>query len=155
MTTSFSPADMPQRRPPEIGPVTEGHAPKIRAFAFFPYRGDRGAVDPGDLAKVAWRDVLTALADMAEPEEWTGPNPTGRTLPILDSFLRLSVGAPRTGGRLLYGSDVSLGCCLVRVLSVGLASSRASSQALVRAQRCARPVGVKRRRSLAVRREIS
>lgn len=67
----------------------------------------------------------------------------------------LSVGAPRTGGRLLYGSDVSLGCCLVRVLSVGLASSRASSQALVRAQRCARPVGVKRRRSLAVRREIS
>lgn len=88
MTTSFSPADMPQRRPPEIGPVTEGHAPKIRAFAFFPYRGDRGAVDPGDLAKVAWRDVLTALADMAEPEEWTGPNPTGRTLPILDSFLR-------------------------------------------------------------------
>ena len=73
MTTSFSPADMAHRRPTGIGPVTEGHAPKIRAFAFFPYRGERGAVAQPDLAKVAWREALTILADMAEPNAFALP----------------------------------------------------------------------------------
>ena len=37
---------------------------------------------------MAWEDTLTSLADLAEEEEWTGSSPTGRPLPILDSFLR-------------------------------------------------------------------
>ncbi|MBD8729377.1 DUF3825 domain-containing protein [Frigoribacterium sp. CFBP 13707] len=74
--------------PAEIGPVTEGHADGLRAFAFFSYKGPR--LDPGsaDFGRLAWEGALTSLAELAEPEEWSGYNPDGRPLPILDSFLR-------------------------------------------------------------------
>lgn len=86
-----TPADVARRQSAEIGPVTEGHADTLRSFAFFPYRGPRttpGSVEPAELGRLAWEETLTSLADLAEPEEWTGSNPTGRPLPILDSFLR-------------------------------------------------------------------
>lgn len=89
MTVNISPADMPQRRETGIGPVTEGHAQHIRGFAFFPYRGVRvGEAEPAELGRRAWAGALTALADLAEPEDWTGAGAAGRPLPILDSFLR-------------------------------------------------------------------
>lgn len=91
MTTIPTPADIAKRRSAEIGPVTEGHAERLRSFAFFPYRGPRsapGAVEPAELGRLAWEETLTSLAELAESEEWTGSNPTGRPLPILDSFLR-------------------------------------------------------------------
>lgn len=89
MTTTFSPADMPQRQPSEIGPITEGHEERIRSFAFFPDRGGRDEqLTPVELGQRAWRDTLASLADLAEPEDWTGKAPTERHLPILDSFIR-------------------------------------------------------------------
>jgi len=91
MTPGPTPADMPKRLPREFGSVTEGHAERLRAFAFFPYRGGRGSshtLEPAELGRLAWEETLTSLAELAEPEEWTGSNPTGRPLPILDSFLR-------------------------------------------------------------------
>ncbi len=86
-----TPADVARRQSPEIGPVTEGHAEALRTFAFFPYRGPKnapGSVEPAELGRRAWEETLSALASLAEPEEWTGSNPTVRPLPILDSFLR-------------------------------------------------------------------
>lgn len=82
---------MPKRRPSELGAVTEGHAERLRSFAFFPYRGPRHPnppVEPSELGRLAWEETLTSLAELAEREEWTGASPTGRPLPILDSFLR-------------------------------------------------------------------
>lgn len=84
-----TPADLAHRPSAEIGPVTDGHADTLRSFAFFSYRGPRlDSVEPGELGRHAWEDTLTSLAELAEPEEWTGSNLTGRPLPILDSFLR-------------------------------------------------------------------
>lgn len=89
MSSTFTPADMPQRRPADIGPITEGHETRIRSFAFFAYRGGRDEqLAPAELGQRAWHDTLAALADLAEPEDWTGTLPSDRTLPILDSFLR-------------------------------------------------------------------
>lgn len=86
-----TPAEVARRQSPEIGPVTEGHAERLRAFAFFPYRGPRPQLTPlesADLGRLAWEETLSSLAELAESEEWTGSSPTGRPLPILDSFLR-------------------------------------------------------------------
>lgn len=90
-----TPADVARRQSPEIGPVTDGHSDRLRSFAFFPYRGPHrgprsgpGALERAELGRLAWEETLSALADLAEEEEWTGSNPTGRPLPILDSFLR-------------------------------------------------------------------
>jgi len=86
-----TPADVARRISPEIGPVTEGHADTLRAFAFFPYRRTRGSAsgtDTAEVGRLAWEETLALLAELAEPEEWTGSCPTGRPLPILDSFLR-------------------------------------------------------------------
>lgn len=91
MNATPTPSDLARRRPAAIGQVTEGHAERLRSFAFFPYRGPRQApdeVESVELGRLAWEETLTALAELAEPEEWTGSNPTGRPLPILDSFLR-------------------------------------------------------------------
>jgi hypothetical protein len=91
MNSVPTPANVAQRQSPEIGPVTEGHAEGLRAFAFFPYRGPRinqGEFEPAELGRRAWEQTLTALADLAEAEDWVGSNPTGRPFPILDSFLR-------------------------------------------------------------------
>ena len=89
MSSTFTPADMPQRRGPDIGPVTEGHDTRLRGFAFFPYRGDRAEVlAPVERGQRAWRDALTSLAEIAEPEDWTGAGVPDRPVPILDSFLR-------------------------------------------------------------------
>lgn len=89
MSSTFTPADMPQRRPADIGRITESHETRIRAFAFFAYRGGRDEqLAPAELGQRAWRDALAALADLAEPEDWTGPVPSDRPFPILDSFLR-------------------------------------------------------------------
>lgn len=91
MSSVPTPADVARRVSPEIGPVTEGHAETLRSFAFFPYRRSRstaGALEPAELGRLAWEETLTSLADLAEVEEWTGASPTGRPLPILDSFLR-------------------------------------------------------------------
>jgi Domain of unknown function (DUF3825) len=89
MTANFTPENMPQRRGVGIGPVTEGHAERVRGFAFFPYRGVREQqAEPSELGRMAWQDTLEALAGLAEPEDWTGSNTAVRPLPILDSFLR-------------------------------------------------------------------
>lgn len=66
--------------------MTAGHAEALRQFAFFPYRGD-DQVASSELSRMAWSDTLNSLADLAEPEEWTGVG-DARPLPILDSFLR-------------------------------------------------------------------
>ncbi|WIB64045.1 DUF3825 domain-containing protein [Curtobacterium sp. MCBD17_040] len=90
MTGTPTPGDVARRQPAELGEVTEGHAERLRAFAFFHYLAPHGAVvtlEPGQLGRLAWQETLQSLADLAEPEEWTGSNPTGRPLPILDSFL--------------------------------------------------------------------
>lgn len=71
----------------EIGPVTEGHADSLRAFAFFPYRG-QVQIERSVVGREAWAVALAALAGLAESEEWTGAGDTSRVLPILDSFLR-------------------------------------------------------------------
>lgn len=95
MTLVPTPADVARRVSAEIGPVTDGHADRLRAFAFFPYRGPRrspGDPESAELSKLAWAETLSSLAGLAEPEEWTGSNPTGRPLPILDSFLRYTYG---------------------------------------------------------------
>ncbi len=86
MTMIITPADMPQRRSAEIGPVTEGHNTYLRGFAFFPYRGEE-RIDPAEIGQRAWHDTLEALSALAEPEEWTG---AGEVEPfaILDSYLR-------------------------------------------------------------------
>ncbi|WOF23647.1 DUF3825 domain-containing protein [Microbacterium betulae] len=91
MNSFPTPADVARRQSGEIGPVTEGHAERLRSFAFFPYRGPRqapGTIEPVELGRLAWEETLTSLAHLSEPEEWTGSTPTGRPLPILDSFLR-------------------------------------------------------------------
>ncbi|MCY1718231.1 DUF3825 domain-containing protein [Microbacterium sp. SL62] len=95
MNTVPSPADVARRQSPEIGLVTDGHADRLRAFAFFPYRGPRPSgtvLENVELGRLAWEETLTSLASLAEAEEWTGLNPTGRPLPILDSFLRYTYG---------------------------------------------------------------
>jgi len=79
---------MPPRRQSDLGPVTEGHADHVRGFAFFPYRGADEIPEPAARGRAAWEETLTSLSRMAEPEDWTGSNPTGRPLPILDSFVR-------------------------------------------------------------------
>lgn len=86
MSSPFTPADMPQRRVNEIGPVTEGHNTYLRGFAFFPYRGDERVLGP-ELGARAWYDTLEALAGLAEPEEWTGEG-ADHPYAILDSYLR-------------------------------------------------------------------
>lgn len=90
MTHVSTPADVARRRSPEIGPVTEEHAEALRQFAFFPYRGNSalGSVEPAEVGRRAWDETLSSLATLAEPEDWTGSNPTARPLPILDRFLR-------------------------------------------------------------------
>lgn len=90
MDAAPTPADVARRQSPEIGPVTEGHADRLRAFAFFPYRGPRSTppVEPAELGRLAWEETLLSLAELAEHEEWVGASPPGRPLPILDSFLR-------------------------------------------------------------------
>lgn len=94
MTGFPTPADVARRQSAEIGPVTEDHPGRLRAFAFFPYKGPRAvpAVEATELNRLAWAETLASLAVLAEAEEWTGANPTGRPLPILDSFLRYTYG---------------------------------------------------------------
>lgn len=90
MTNFPTPGDIARRLPAELGEVTEGHAERLRAFAFFHYLGPQesaGTPEPEQLGRLAWEETLQSLADLAEPEEWIGSNPTGRPLPILDSFL--------------------------------------------------------------------
>lgn len=59
----------------------------VRSFAFFPYRGEDRA-DPADIGARAWSDALDALANLAEPEEWTGFVPSLVHRPILNSYVR-------------------------------------------------------------------
>ncbi len=89
MTSSVTPSDLAKRRPSSFGPITEGHESRLRRFAFFPYRGDKDKWLPAqELSARAWDETLQSLADLAEPEDWTGSEPNERLLPILDNYLR-------------------------------------------------------------------
>jgi len=81
---------MAHRTVPGAGPVSEAHPNYIRQFAFFPYRGPRPEeyVDPAELGRRAWFSALGQLAELAEPEDWTGSGSATRPLPILDSYVR-------------------------------------------------------------------
>jgi hypothetical protein len=81
---------MPNRPPilalPDGAPET--HAPTIRQFAFFPLHRERIIDDPAERGRMAWTDVLESLADLAEPEDWTGGAAPGSAPSILDSYVR-------------------------------------------------------------------
>jgi hypothetical protein len=87
-----SPADMPQRvaspDPDSAEFSAASHADTIRQFAFFPVRQEETISEPGERGRTAWGHTLTALEQLAEPEDWTGRHAPGRPLPILDSYLR-------------------------------------------------------------------
>lgn len=87
MSTIPRSSDITQGQSSEIGLVTEERTKVLRSFAFFPYQGPRVA-NSAELGRLAWDRTLTSLAELAEPEEWTGSNPDGRILPILDSFIK-------------------------------------------------------------------
>jgi len=89
--TTPSPPGVPHRpvpptsaEAPDLGP---GRPDTIRSFAFFPYRGDERLTGP-EAGIRAWADVLSALASLAEPEEWTGTELARTVLPILNSYVR-------------------------------------------------------------------
>lgn len=90
MEPTHAPGILSARSVSGPGPVSEAHSERIRSFAFFPYRGPRveEVSDPSDLGRRAWSDALKQLAELAEPEEWTGGESVARPLPILDSYVR-------------------------------------------------------------------
>ena len=90
MSSAPTPADVARRHSPEIGKVTESHAARMFGFAYFAVRAPRtgDTSSEGEGTANGWEQALKSLAELAEPEEWTGSNPRGRKLPILDSFLR-------------------------------------------------------------------
>jgi hypothetical protein len=87
-----TPAALAHTQPPTVAvsttPTETPRRDTIRSFAFFPYRGDEQLTDGYELGRRAWADALTSLANLAEPEDWTGAVATDRPLPILDSYLR-------------------------------------------------------------------
>ena len=86
--TSATPSDMPARRPDGYGQVSEEHPLRINDFSFFRYRGEKDAVVPGpELAAMAWDQAVDSLAELAEDEDW-GVSDTGRTRPILSSYIK-------------------------------------------------------------------
>jgi Domain of unknown function (DUF3825) len=70
------------------GEPNDQHAPTLRQFAWFPLRSAEFIVDPVERGRQAWADALRSLADLAEPEEWSGATSVDLRLPILDSYVR-------------------------------------------------------------------
>lgn len=68
-------------------PSDAGRPDTIRSFAWFRYKGEEW-LEQEELSQRGWGDALAALANLAEPEDWTGASASGRTLPILDSYVR-------------------------------------------------------------------